>query len=100
MTEEELKKKCFQHTQAQLEQTFKMDTTSISSSKMSNKMMEELEKGLNQDSDEEPILEEAQNPNEDITLEAIEDYVQDTKKNPRDIPPLKVYQGSYYRESN
>ena len=58
MTEEKLKKRFFQHMQAQLEQIFEIDTAFISSSKMSNKTMEELEKDFNQDSDEEPILEE------------------------------------------
>ena len=63
MTKEQLKNKCLQYMQAQLKQTFEMETASISSSKISKKTMEELKKSLNQDFDTE-IPEKTQDPNQ------------------------------------
>ena len=48
--------------QAQLEQTFDQDIISLYSSKIFTKSIEELEKDLNKDSDEE-ISPDAQDPN-------------------------------------
>jgi len=71
MTEEELKKRCCQYMQAQLEQTFDQDNISLCSSKTSTKTIEETEKSLNQDSDEK-IPHDAQ----DLKLEEnIDDYI-------------------------
>jgi len=61
MTDEELKKRYLQYMHTQLEWAFDMETTSTSS-KNSNKTMEDLEKSLNQDSDEE-IPPNTQDPN-------------------------------------
>ena len=71
MTKEELKKRCLQYMQAQLEQTFDQDNISLCSSKTSTKSMEELEKDLNKDSDEKIPL-DAQDPNIE---ENIDDYI-------------------------
>ena len=76
MTEEELKKRYLQYMQIQLEQTFDSDNISLCSSKTSSKTMEELEKELNQDSDEE-IPPDAQDPNPE---ENIDEYILQLRK--------------------
>jgi len=81
MTEEELKKKCLQYMQAQLEQTFKQDNISLCSSKTSTKTMKDIEKSLNQDSDEE-VPQDAQDPNLEENIDVcIRQLMEDNRKN-------------------